>query len=56
MRIKRLRWCFFGTDICRRIQKQIRNKGNHEMSYVDLNGKTILVTGDAEFIGSNLVK
>ncbi len=33
-----------------------KTKGKHEMSYVDLKNKTILVTGAAGFIGSNLVK
>lgn len=36
--------------------REKETKGNHEMSYVDLKSKTILVTGAAGFIGSNLVK
>ncbi len=36
--------------------REKETKGNHEMSYVDLKSKAILVTGAAGFIGSNLVK
>ena len=43
------------TIFCSNLEHR-ETKENTEMSYVDLNKKTILVTGAAGFIGSNLVK
>ena len=42
-------------SIIEKLRNRVETKGNREMSYVDLNGKTILVTGVAGF-RFNLVK